>query len=429
MNISKYATQNPQVTVVTFLLLLILGLRSFLTMPQYEDPLVQPPGAVIIAVYPGASPTDMESLVVDPIEEAIYELDNLETMDTDIQSGLAFIQVEFKFGTDPDDKFADIQTQISSVQDELPDDLYSLDIRKKSTSDAAIYQIMMVGENHEYSVLEEEAEKIREAVEDVPGLKKVNIEAYPEQQVRIALDPARMKAAGVSLDNIEKAIQSSNANVPGGSLEAGGKLFNVQTSGFYDDLEEVRRTVVNTVQGKNVALADVATVNFAYEDDQWRTRVNGKKGLVITVQQNENVNVHDVSDELRRRIDQLTLRDGIELVYVFEQTEQVKDSVNSFLSNLLQGVILVGLIIWWVLGVRPAILVMVAIPLSIMMGLSVVDFMDLGLQQISIAGLVIALGLLVDNSIVITENIERHLNMGRTRSEAAVKGASELGNA
>ena len=429
MSLPQFATKNSQVTIVTFLLLLILGMQAFLEVPQYESPLVQPPGGIIIAIYPGASPSDMESLVVNPIEEAIYELDDLKKMDADIQSGLAVIDVEFAFGTDADEKFDDILSQVSSVENELPADLYGLDVRKKSTSDAAIYQIMMVGEEVAYSVLEEEAEKLKDAIEGVSGLKEVKIEAYPEQQVRIALDPIKMEAAHISLDDIERAIQSSNANIPGGNLKVSNKQFIVQTSGFYQNLSEIKRTVVGTSQGKNVYLENIAQVYFTYEDERYLARVNGRRSLTISIQQNENVNVHDVSKEIRKRIAQLTFPAEIELVYVFEQTKQVEENVNSFLSNLIQGIVLVGIIIWLVLGGRPAILVMVAIPLSILIAIVVINQLDLGLQQVSIAGLVIALGLLVDNSIVITENIERYLNMGESKMAAAVKGSSELGSA
>ena len=134
MNITKYATESPQVTVVAFIFLLMIGLRSFLTMPQYENPLVQPPGAVIVAIYPGASPSDLESLVVDVLEESVYELDNLEKMDTEIENGLAIIDIEFSFDSDPDDKFSDVQAQVNSVTGQLPSGLYSLEVRKMAFS-------------------------------------------------------------------------------------------------------------------------------------------------------------------------------------------------------------------------------------------------------------------------------------------------------
>lgn len=429
MNITKYATENPQVTVVAFIFLLMIGLRSFLTMPQYENPLVQPPGAVIVAIYPGASPSDLESLVVDVLEESVYELDNLEKMDTEIENGIAIIDIEFSFDSDPDDKFSDVQAQVNSVTGQLPSGLYSLEVRKKSTSDVFIFQMMLSSDPMNYKILEEEAEKIKDAVEGIDGLKSVKIDAYPEQQVRIALDPVRMFATNVSLDNIENAIVSNNTNIPGGNLRISSKSFAVQTSGFYQNLDEIKRTVVGTNQGQNVYLEDVATVYLDHEDERYLARLNGRPGIMLSIQQNENVNIHTVSKAIKKKVASVKLRPETALNYVFEQHDQVTKNVNGFLSNLFQGIVLVGLIVWIVLGGRPSLLVMVAIPLSIFMGLTVVDKMELGLQQISIAGLVIALGLLVDNSIVITENIERYLSMGKSRKEAAIKGAGELGAA
>ncbi|MUU78644.1 efflux RND transporter permease subunit [Winogradskyella endarachnes] len=429
MNLPKLATENKEVTIVAFLLILIVGLQAYFVVPQYEDPIVQPPGGIIVAIYPGATPSDMESLIVDPLEESLYELEDVIKMDAEIQSGLATINLEFDFSTDTDEKFDDILSQVNDVKESLPDGLYDLRVMKKSTSDVNIYQIMLVGENTPYRMLQQEAEKLKDAIESINGLKAVDIEAYPERQVRISLDPIQMKASNISINDLEQAIQSSNANIPAGSLDLGGKQFNVQTSGFYEDLKEIKRTVVGTYRGQNVYLEDIASVDYQYEDERYIARINGKKSIIISIQQNENENVHTVSEAIRSRIDKLIFPTGIELVYAFEQTEQVKDSVNNFISNLLQGILLVGLIIWLVLGQRPAFLVMVSIPLSIFMAIVVIYQMELGLQQISIAGLIIALGLLVDNSIVIVENISRYLNEGLSRKEAAIRGCSELGGA
>lgn len=426
MNLPKIAVDNYQFTITAFTGMLVLGLAAFLTMPQREDPALDIPNVIVVAVYPGANPQDIESQVVDPIEEAVNELEDLKEIQTTIRDGVAISEIEFEFGVDADDKFDEVQRQINQVKGDLPADLYQLEVRKISTGTVSIMQMALVGPDIPYRQLRREAERIKDLIEGVEGVRKVEIEAYPEEQVRIALDPVKMTEMNISLEDIERAVAGSNANIPGGAVKVSNKLFNIKTSGAYDDLEQIRNTVVGAFQGKIVYLKNVARVATEEEEARWIARVRGARSVYVTVQQKDGYNIFSVTDPVKERIDQLELAAGVQLAYVFDQSEGVAGRVNGFLNNLLQGVILVGIIIFMALGWRSASLVMLAIPLSILVGLFVVDRSGFALQQMSIAGLVVALGLLVDNSIAIIENIERYLAQGYSRREAAIKGADQL---
>jgi multidrug efflux pump subunit AcrB len=426
MNIPKFAINNFQLTLTAFVVFLALGLSAFLTMPQREDPSLKIANIFIVAVYPGASPADIESQVVDPIEEAINELDDIKEMQTTIRDGVSVTEVEFTFGVDPDKKFDDVQRQVNGIREELPQDLYQLDFTKASTNTVTIMQLALVSEKASYQALNREAEKVKRTIEKVDGVRKVEIDAYPEQEVRIALDPVKMNHMNVSLDRIEQAIQSNNANIPGGAIKVSNKLFNIKTSGAYDDLEQIRNTVVGSYEGRIVYLKNIADVFFTYEDERWLARYNQKRGIYVNVQQKEGYNIFSVTNPIKEDLSRIDLAEDIELAYVFDQSLGVKDRVSGFLGNLLQGIALVGVIIFLALGVRSASIVMMAIPLSILMGLWVVGNLDFALQQMSIAGLVVALGLLVDNSIAIIENIERFLGLGYSSKEAAISGTEQL---
>ncbi|MEZ4994854.1 MAG: efflux RND transporter permease subunit [Saprospiraceae bacterium] len=426
MNIPKFSIDNYQLTLTAFAFLLVMGLGSFLSMPQREDPALNVPNDLVTAVYPGASPEDIESQVVDPLEDAINELDDIKEMQTFIRDGVAVTQVEFNFGTDTDKKFDELQRQLNQVRPKLPQDLYALEARQITTNTVNILQIALVSDEAPYSLLKAEAERVKDMIEDISGVKKVEIEAYPEQEVRIALNPVKMTEMNISLDNIERAIQSNNANIPGGAVKVSNKLFNIKTSGAYDELDQIANTIVGVFEGKVVYLKNIASVYFAYEDERWLARYQGEKALFVNVQQKDGYNIFDVSEPIKADIAAMDFPDQIRAEYVFDQSEGVEERVSGFLNNLVQGIILVGLIIFMLLGWRSASLVMMAIPLSILMGLWVVDQSGFALQQMSIAGLVVALGLLVDNSIAIIENIERFLKEGYSRKEAAVKGTQQL---
>ena len=426
MNIPAFSIKNYQLTLTAFVMLLIAGLFSFLSMPRQEDPVLDIPNTLVIAVYPGANPNDIERQVVDPIEEAIKELDDLKELRTVVRDGTAVTEVEFEFGVDPDDKYDEIQRQLNQLKDVLPSDLYSLEARQINTNTVNIFQIALISETAEYSQLLDEAENIKEEIESVKGVRKVELEAYPEEEVRLALDPIKMTQANLSVDDIERAIAGTNANIPGGAVKVSNKLFSLKTSGAYEDLEQIRQTVVGVHQGKLVYLRDVAEVNFQYEDERWLARYNGQPAMYINVTQKEGVNIFDVSEPIKARLAEYRLPNDMQMAYVFDQATGVRERVNGFIGNLAQGILLVGVVIFLLLGVRSASLVMLAIPLSIMIGLLAVDGLDYALQQMSIAGLIVALGLLVDNSIAITENIERMLGKGLSPAAAAAEGTQQL---
>ena len=426
MNIPSFSIKNYQFTITLFTFFFILGVNAYLTMPRMEDPIVDFPSFNVIAVYPGANPKDIESQVVDPIEEALNELDDIDLLVTDIKDGVSITRIEFEFGVDADDKFDEVQTKVTEIKEELPDNLYDLDVLKLTTSTVAIYQLALVSNTASYAILKDQAEGLKKIIEKVSGVRKVEILASPEQELRIALNPIKMKEMNISIDDVERAIQSNNANIPGGAVKVSNKLFNIKTSGAYDEIDQVKNTVVGAYMGKLVYLKNIAAVFFDYEDENYYARFNGDRSIVMTVQQKEGYNIFDIAQPVEEKLAQVNLAEDIELKYVFNQSEGVAERVNGFMSNLLQGILLVGAIIFLVLGWRSASVVMMAIPLAILMGLLVVNTSGFGLQQMSIAGLVVALGLLVDNSIAIIENIERFLAQGYSRKEAAIKGTSQL---
>lgn len=426
MNIPRLSIKNREFTYVVFIFLTIIGIRSFLTIPQREDPAIDVPGSFIKVIYPGASPADMEALVVTPIEEALNELDDIELMESTVKNGFASIDIEFDFGVDAEDKFDEVQTQINQVESDLPDGIVNLSVAQKSTSDIIIMQMALVSNNASYAALQKVGEELEDELREHDGVKDVLVEAYPEQEIKVALDASRMQTMNISLSTVENAIKSDNGNIPAGDMDASDQTFVIKTSGAYADVEAIRNTVVGAYQGNVVLLKDIANVDYGYKDPNYITHYNGEKAIFISVQQKEGWNIFDVVTPIKETIHTFSLPENMELNIIFDQSESVEDSVNNFLVNLFQGVILVGLIIFVALGRRASLLAMIAVPLSVLIGIFILDVNDENLQQISIAGFVVALGLLVDNSIAVLENIERYLAMGFSTFEAAIKGAQEM---
>ncbi len=429
MKIIRHAIDNYQFTLTAFLLLMILGISSFFSMPRSEDPPMQVPGASIIIIYPGSDPIDLEQLVTNPVEEALNELDDIKRMETGMRDGIMVTSVEFTFESDPDEKYDEVVQQINSIRDELPDEIYDIEILEWNSTDVIMMHLAIVSASTEFAVMEDEGEKLKKKIEKVPGVKLVELLAIPDQELRVSLDMEKMAQMNISIDNVNRAIMSNNANIPGGNMKLGQRDFSIKTSGSYQDREEIQNTVVSSFNGRNIYLKNIADVHFDYADNIYYARYLGKRAIFLTVKQKEGYNIFKITGKIHQILEEhaMGLDPEMELVTVFDQADSVDERINGFLSNLFFGILLVGLVIILSLGLRASLLVIIAIPLSILIGLGFVDLTGFGLQQMSIAGLIISLGLLVDNSIVIVENIERFIGLGTINKEAAVKGSVQLG--
>ncbi len=223
MKIAEFSVKNYQFTIVIFIMVMALGLNSLFNMPRGEDPTFKSPQFGVIVVYPGTSPTDMEELVVDPLEEKLNELDDIKNIKSDIDDGLAVIQVEFTYDSDPDKKYDEVLREINNMRSSLPEGIVDLYVQKFTPSDVNILQVALVSETAPYKDLEKQAEELQERLEKIKSLKNIDTWAYPEQQVRVSIDLGKMASYKIGLNKVLGAIQSENANIPGGSIEAGSK--------------------------------------------------------------------------------------------------------------------------------------------------------------------------------------------------------------
>jgi multidrug efflux pump subunit AcrB len=401
-------------------------------MPRSEDPATTPPGTNIIVIYPGASPSDMEQLVVDPVEEKINELDDIKRIESISADSLAVTAVEFHSGVDMDDTYSKLVQKINSIRSDLPVEITNLEIQRWVMSDyVIILQLALISETASFRELEDEADRLEKLLEKIYGVKRIKKWAIPEQEVRVSVNLEKLSQKKISMNQIIAAIQTSNFNIPGGNIDIASRRFNIKTSGSYESLEEISNTIVHAYGEKVVFLRDIAEIRFDYEDNVYLARANGKRCVFVTVNQKEGTNIFRVMDGVRIKLAEFQekLPSSISLYTVFDQSESVSNRLGRFLNSLLQGLVLVGIVVFLAVGVRGSVIVMLAIPISFMISIGFIDLSGYGLQQMSIAGLVIVLGLLVDNAIVVTENITRFMRMGDSKIKAAVEGTRQIGGA
>ena len=430
MKISELAVKNYQFTIVLFLMLVALGIYSFIKIPQAEDPEFPISIFPVIAIYPGASPADIEQLVVDKVEKSLNELEDIKRIKTEIKDGVGVVVIEFSSDTDPDKKYDEILRQMNSIRPSLPQDLYSLETIKIQGGNTNIIQSALVSERSDYSELRKYAEKLKDEISAVPGVRKAESVAYPEQELQVAIDLPKMSQLHITVSQVIGAIQSENANIPGGSIEIGPKKFNIKTNGSYGSIEEVRRTIVGANMGQVVYLKDIADVGWRDEDLKYYGRFNGEKAVFIIANMKTGQNIHEMRNNIYKVYDSFEkkLPAGFRLEKGFDQSQNVKSKLGRLEKDFLFAFLLV-LITLLPLGFRASGIVMISIPLSIMIGITGLFLVGFSINQLSIVGAVISLGLLVDDSIVVVENISRWVRSGSSPFNASINATKQIGTA
>ena len=423
MNLTQAAVRNWRFTLIAFLGVLAVGATSLLTMPRAEDPPYHAPEYYVTAVYPGTSVEDMEKLVVKPVEKRLQNLENLKRIITSIREGVAVFQIDYQWGVNIDDKYQEVTREINALRPELPD-LYSLEVRKASSSDVRIYQWALTGAPP--LTLKSWADKLKDRLSPIKSLKAVDVLAAPEEEVRVSLNLDKLAAYHLPVNAVLGALQTNNVNIPGGAVAAGSRQFDVKATSELLTVADVENVVVST-GGAPLQLGDVATVTKTVADDTYRARINGQPCVYVTAAMHDGQNIQAVQTVVEPEVlaFQRQLPPEIALVPVFDQPQGVGDRLSRFAKDFTLAILLV-LLTLLPLGTRASLVVMIAIPLSLAIGLTLLSLLGYTINQLSIVGMIVALGILVDDSIVVVENTERWLRSGTPRRESAVGAAGQI---
>jgi multidrug efflux pump subunit AcrB len=409
------------------LMIMVVAVSSILTMPRAEDPDMKGVTFPVLVVHPGTSPKDMEQLVVKPLEARFYALDNIKKIETTINNSVAFFFVEFEYGQDYDNKYQELVRELNAGRSELPDNIYSMEVLKIDPTNVSVVQMALISESASESTIKKFADELKQDLEKIKALKEVEISGLPDQQIKIDLNQAKLAELGITMNRIIQSVQSENQNIPAGSVNAGSQSFSVKSSGNYQSIDDIKNTIIASSEGKNILLKDVATVYPAFGTNTHITRLNGFKSILINAAQKEGMNISDTQKEYLKVIDEFKagLPENIDLVLNFDQAQNVNKRLGGLGIDFGIAILLV-LITLLPLGTRASLVVMIAIPLSLGIGVIAMDSFGYSLNQLSIVGFVVALGLVVDDSIVVVENIERWMREGYSKFEAAIKGTEQI---
>jgi multidrug efflux pump subunit AcrB len=425
---SEFAVRRWQFTLVVFFGLIAIGWRALSAIPKSEDPSFAIAVFVVVGVMPGASPEDVERLVVDPVESRLGQLDDVKRIRSEIDDGLGITQVEFRDGVDADRKRDDVLREVNALRPTLPQDVVRLDVTQVDNAKVNVMEVALVSDDVRYHTLDAVARDLKKRLEAVAGVGHVEISGLPRQEATVALDLERLVALGVSPAELLDAVHADAQNVPAGAVEVASRRFNVKTSGDYASPRDIEDTVVRTApEGGAVRVRDVATVTLGDGETDSIARFNGHRAVLVATSMREGSNLLELQPRLVAELDAFgaSLPSGVRLERGFDQSHNVVHRLSGFTRDFGLAVLLV-LVTLLPLGPRASLVVMVSIPLSLAVGVAILHLLGFSINQLSVVGFVIALGLLVDDSIVVVENIARHIRQGESVQEAAVRATQQI---
>jgi multidrug efflux pump subunit AcrB len=425
MRIAEFSVRNVPFMMVLFALLVALGAMALRDIPRTEDPYFPISAFSIVTIYPGADPLEIERQVVEPIEDLIHKLDDVKEITSTADDSVGIVRVEFHAHVDTEKKYDEVTRELNTLV--LPAGAGVPDVQKINPGTVYIVQAALVSETASWNTLEDWAEEITDRFERLPGVLEAERWAHPDRELRVELDLKRLAELNLRATQVLGAIRAANTNVPGGAIEIDSRRFNVRTTGNYETLDQVLDTVVFGDGERIVRVRDIADVRWAQGPERHLGRYNGKRAVFITANQKEGQNIFVTREGLYGVLDEVEaeLPADVKLERGFDQSRNVAKRLNRLSADFVIAIMLVAVTLL-PLGLRAAGIVMVSIPLSLSMGLAALYFAGFSLNQMSIAGFVVALGLLVDDSIVVTENISRFLRAGHSPDRAAVLATRQI---
>lgn len=427
MNITALAVRNWQATLVAVISVAALGLSAFFSIPRSVDPVVSFPAAVTTIILPGADATDIEETVAKPVEDVLQGLDRVREIRSSSSDGVAVISVEFEFGMDPERGLDQVVREVNAIRDRLPQGIARIDFRRPRPSEAAVLQLALVSDTASSRRMTKYAEDLRDRVNVVSGVRQTTISAAPRPEVRVALDTGRLAEAGIAASVVSQAIQAGGQELPPGSVNAEGRRYNIEAGGAYRSVASIAAVPVRARDGRLLTVGDVAVVDWAQAEQTHIARYNGHRALFVSIKQKDNVDAGSLKRALIQTVEKFRpeLPPDMKLEVGFDQSNDIARRLNELARDFTIALALV-LITVLPLGFRPALIVMISIPLSLATGVFTLAVLGYTLNQLTIAGFIISLGLLVDDSIVVTENIERHIREGDPPIDAAIAGTKQI---
>lgn len=459
MWLTNVSIRRPVFISMFVLALIILGWQAMRRMPAELNPDIQFPVISVITAYPGAGPQEIETLVSQPIEEAVSSVGHMRNVTSMSQDGVSVVFMELELGTDLDAGAADVRDKISAARGKLPRDIEEPQVSKLNITSQPIITIGFYGPQQPHELRHFAETRLKDSLSSVGGVASVTVSGGALREIAINVDKDRLDAYGLTIDQVTSAIRSENLTLPSGSIKQLSREYAVRAVGEFTSADQIRDIRLSVAGGEGapaslVRLGDIAQVDDTVEEPNAFTRLNGRDAVVIAIQKQSDANTVDVAEgvkevlmrlgyeppeeknglklfagrERHQKVRQSQLPPGSQIVIASDESEFVKESLDDVIKSLMEGIFLVVVIIFVFLHKgRATFIVALAIPTSIFATFLPIWTFGFTLNTMTLLALALVVGILVDDSIVVLENIERHLRKGESPPDAALNGRSEIG--
>ncbi len=429
MSIYSSSVKRPVTTILIFIGMIVIGLYSLVNLPVDLYPEIELPFVSVLTTYPGASASDVETNVTRPLEDALNSVSNLKELISTSSDGVSVIFLSFEYGSNLDEAMNDIRSNMNFVLNFLPEDCEDPTIIKFNSSMMPII-FYAVTASESYAGLEKILdEKIVNPLNRIEGVGNVSLTGVPGRRIYIDVDPRKMEAYHLTIEQIGSILGAENINMPAGYLEMGQTDYPLRIQGEFPESDIVKNIVVSNYNGNAVYLKDIAEVRDTIRESKLDTKINGERGMGVFVQKQSGGNTVKITREIEKSLEDLQkdLPPDIKIEKLFDSASFITDSINNLSHTLLYAAIFVVLVVLFFLGRwRATIIVIFTIPVSLVVAFIYLFVSDASINIISLVSLSIAIGMVVDDAIVVLENIARHIERGSRPREAAIYATNEV---
>ena len=424
---TSWAIDHETSVGVLLFFIIILGFLSYRTIPRESFPEVEIPTIAVNTIYPGVSPADIESLLTRPLEEELSTISDIKDLTSTSVEGYSSIIAEFETSVNLDEALQKIREKVDLAKTELPAEAEDPSIFEFSFSEMPIMQVNLAGQ-YDLVRLKEVGQALQDRIEQIPSVLRVEVRGGLEREVKVDVQLDRLQFYDLSINDVIDAIRNENVNIPGGSIDVGSFTYLVRVDGEFDDPTAIDDLVIEAESGRPVYVRDVATVEFGFQDRTSFARLDDSPVVTLDIIKRSGYSIIETSDMVKVAVLEMEpiLPPTTVVKVTSDQSTQVGDMVSNLENNIISGLILIVIVLLFFLGVGNSLFVAISIPLSMLLTFVVLNALEITLNMVVLFSLILALGMLVDNAIVVVENIYRYVEEGWDKREASKKATGEV---
>lgn len=428
MNVSKLAVNNKVTVYIMTVIIIIVGLVSYISIPKESAPSITIPNIFVSTAYFGVSPQDIESLVSQEIEKEVKGIKDVKKVTSISQESFSFVNIEFNPDVKIDEALQKVRDKVSIAKTKMPKDIEEPNVMEINLSEQPMLYVNLSG-NLGLAALKDIADKLSDDIEGISGILSADVKGGLEREVKINVDANRLKYYNLTFNDITGKIGMENLSIPGGSVDVGTQNYLVRVPGEYQDPELIRDIVIKAESEKPIYLRDVAQVIYGYKQRSTMSRENGQEAVTIVIKKRSGENIIRIADDIKALVEKKksSLPEGLKISFTGDQSKSIKNTVHELENGIVTGFLLVCLILLASMGLKNAFLVATSIPFSFFISFIILSAFGVTLNIVVLFGLILVLGIIVDDAIVVTENIYRlQESEGYNPHDAAIEGPREV---